>query len=403
MMGSIYNGLSGLIQYSKGLDIISNNVANLNTPGFKSSRVIFQDLFYSSEAGTDSQSGTRGYSVGYGVVADKTSIQFTDGEFKNTKNQSDLAIDGNGFFIVEQDGQRFYTRAGQFTFNEEGKFVVAASGASVLALDESGTLKEISIAPFRQNPHKPTTEIVFENNLSVDDLEHEINNVAVYDANGKQHTFKVVFKNNKAVEPGSWLVEVIDEKNASVTSGEIRFQTNGSPEVDFNTLTFSYEGDGGTTQDITLKFGEPGAINESTNLSGGANSTLRTKSVDGYAIGALVQTKFDEKGVLTLEYSNEQKTEVARIALAQFSFLQGLQGVGQGLFVSTPGQDITISYADEGALGKIKPENIELSNVELTQQFTDMIVVQRGFQASSQVLTVANEMLQELINSRGQG
>lgn len=403
MLGSIYNGLSGLIQYSKGLDIISNNVANLNTPGFKSSRVIFQDLFYSSEAGTDSESGSRGFSVGYGVVADKTSTQFTEGEFKNTRNQSDLAIEGNGFFIVEQEGQRFYTRAGQFTFNENGKFVVAASGASVLALDESGKLRDISIDAFRQNPNKPTSEIKFENNLSVDDLEHEINNIQVFDADGKQRAFKIVFKNNKAAEPGSWLVEVTDEKNVSVTTGEIRFQANGSPELDFNSLSFTYTSEGGTDQEIKLTFGEPGAINESTNLSGGANSTLRTKEIDGYAIGALVKTEFDDKGILTLEYSNGQKSEVARIALANFSFLQGLQGVGRGLFVSTPGQEITINYADEGPFGKIKPENIELSNVELTQQFTDMIVVQRGFQASSQVLTVANEMLQELINSRGQG
>lgn len=401
MMGSIYSGLSGLMHYSKGLDVISNNVANLNTPGFKSSRVIFQDMFYSAESGFEGDSAARGYSAGYGVIAEKTSYQFTQGDLKNTKNQTDLAIDGNGFFIVEKDGQQFYTRAGQFSFNESGKLVMAANGAAVMALNSSGQLEEISIDQLRNNAHKVTSEVKLKGNLSVDDTEHEVKEVDIIDGSGKNHKFTLTFTNKKSSEAGSWSVKVSDEKNTEVGTGVIKFQPTGSPKKDFNTLVFNFKGDNEQEQEIKLYFGEPGTLSDATYLSGGSESSLQVKSVDGYGVGSIIKTEFSDLGVLTLAYSNDQKIEAGRLALAHFSYLQGLQSVGEGLFVSSSEMDMVINYADEDAIGKIKPESVELSNVELTQQFTDMIVVQRGFQASSQILTVTNEMIQELLKSQG--
>lgn len=401
MMGSIYSGLSGLMHYSKGLDVISNNVANLNTPGFKSSRVLFQDMFYSSESGFEGDSAAHEYSAGYGVIADKTSYQFTQGELKNTKNETDLAIDGNGFFIIEKEGQQFYTRAGQFNFNEDGKLVMASNGAAVMLLNSSGLLEEFSIGNLKHHPHKITSEVKLHGNLSVDDSEHEVKEVSVIDGSGKTHKFKLEFTNKKSDEAGSWLVKVTDEKNNEIATGVIKFQPTGSPKKDFNTLVFNYKGENEQEQEITLYFGEPGTLSDSTYLSGGSESFLKVKSADGYGVGSIIKTGFNDKGVLTLEYSNGQKTEAGRLGLAHFSYLQGLQSVGEGLFVSSPEMEMLINYADEDAMGKIRPESVELSNVELTQQFTDMIVVQRGFQASSQILTVTNEMIQELIKSQG--
>ncbi len=402
MFESIYTGLTGLLGFSKGLDIISNNVANLNTPGFKSSQLQFQDLFYQYRMDGNNESAAQ---LGTGVGTGGTSLKFTAGEMRETGNDNDVAIDGNGFFILRKDGQTFYTRVGQFDFDENGFLIARADKQRVAGLTGGNSLHDVNISGFRINPPTPTTEIKFVDNLASGTPQgttHEVDNVTVYDSLGKQHTLKIIFTSNDPTLR-SWFVGVTDETNATLlTNGEIRFSGDGSPAANFNTLSFSYAPSGALANTITLNFGDPGSISGATGLSGTGSgtdqSTLKVASQNGIAIGSLTKISFDPDGYLVATYSNGQTAKPDRLALAWFDHLQALQETGGNLFVNKTDQQVRLAAPGEDVMGKLNGKNIELSNVELTQQFTDMIIIQRGYQGSSQVISAANEMLQDLLD-----
>jgi flagellar hook protein FlgE len=403
MLGSIYNGLTGLLGFSKALDVISNNVANLNTPGFKSSQIQFQDLFYQYQLAGDREGSRAALQMGSGMETGSTSIRFAQGDLRETGTDSDVAIDGNGFFILRKDGETFYTRAGQFEFDQDGFLIDRSNKARVAALGAGNALEDISIIGLQTSPAKATTEIKFLDNLSTGDNEHEITDITIYDTLGASHTIKIKFINNSSATPYSWKVEVREVTGTSDTllsSGEIRFQGNGSPETGFNTLAFDFAPNGATANTISLNFGDPGSFSGATSFSGGTNSTMRMGSQNGYAAGSLTSASFDEAGYLVAQYSNAQTTKYQRLALASFDYLQGLEQVGGNLFLSGGNQKRTLGQPGEGVMGKLRGRSIELSNVDLTQQFTDMIIVQRGYQGSSQIISVTNEMIQQLFDMR---
>ena len=421
MFESIYTGLSGLLSFSKGLDIISNNVANLNTPGFKSSQLEFQDLYYQYRMEGDNPFASQ---LGTGVGTGNTSLRFAPGELRDTGNDTDVAIDGNGFFILRKDGEVFYSRVGQFEFDENGFLIARSNNARVAGLANSatgsvssgiysggggsanaGNLQDVNISGFRTSPAVATTEVKFLDNLSTGDTSHEITNLVVYDSVGTAHTLTITFTNNTAA-PRSWLLEVKDETGTVLSSGEIRFQGNGSPEApiaggpDFNKHSFSYAPNGAVANTITLNFGDPGSFSGATSFSGGINSSLKVGSQNGHAAGSLTKISFDPDGYLVAAYSNGQSDKPARLALAWFNYLQGLQETGGNLFVNNTNQEPRLAPPGADVMGKLAGNKIELSNVELTQQFTDMIIIQRGYQGSSQIISVANEMIQQLFDLR---
>jgi flagellar hook protein FlgE len=192
-------------------------------------------------------------------------------------------------------------------------------------------------------------------------------------------------------------VKVLDEKRTEIATGTISFQPNGSPAEGGNTLVFDYQPDGASKQSITLDFGEPGSFSNVTSFSGGTTSNVTVGTSDGRAEGSLLTLSFDEDGRLLARYSNEQTETGTQLALADFDNVQALQQLGNGLFHAQTSQKPLIGAPGKGAYGKITAGSVESSNIDLSTQFTDMIVVQRGYQASSQVLTVANEMLQQLL------
>lgn len=406
MFGSIYNGLTGLLGFSKGLDVLSHNIANLNTPGFKASELAFRDLFYRYSVSGGNGDGSFSQ-VGCGVDTPSTSIRYRTGESRETGNSLDAAIDGSGFFVLRKDGELFYTRAGQFEIDGDGYLTERMSGARVMAIEGSSALRDINTNDLRSSAPKPTSAVTFVGNLSQGGATHEVKDIAAYDILGGAHQLTIKFINNNSVTSGSWLVEVRDQggttPTAVIASGEIRYQGNGSPLTGYNTVTFDYAPSGVTATAVTLNFGDPGTFSGTTNFSGGTTSDLKTTGQDGYAPGALSKTTFDEKGYLKLSYSNGQTVTGKRLALAWFRDLQKLKASGGGMFVNDSDQKAVLYGATENVMGKILPGKIELSNVELTEQFTDMVIIQRGYQASSQVTSVANEMIQQLLEIRRRG
>lgn len=397
MLGSIFTGLSGLITYSSGLDVVSNNVANLNTPGFKGNDLLYRDLYYRFQWVATQGDQLANEQQGSGVGNNGTLTRFAQGDLQETGNDTDVAVDGNGFFIIRGDSGPEYTRAGQFVFDEDGVLVTADTDERVAGLGENGGLTDITLDGLRTIAPTPTSEVSFVDNLSTDDNQHVIDDLALIDTVGVPQSVTVTFTNNGQTEPRSWLIDVEDEDGVNIVAGaEIRFQANGSPAEDFNTIEFTYTPDDGEPFDVTFFFGNPGSFTNATSFSGGPNSTLIVEDQDGSPSGSLISVGFNRDGALNLEYSNGESVESTRLALAWFDDLQNLRQIEGARFLAQEGQNVRIGGGTEGVFGDVVEETIEISNIELTQEFTDLIVVQRGYQASSQVITVSNEMLEQL-------
>src|SRR5262245_10288772 len=210
MIDSINIGLTGLLAFSKDLTVIGDNVANVNTPGFKGSKLLFAELFSQAQLGDGATRGST-LELGAGVGTLGTQRSFQQGELRATGNGLDAAIDGNGLFVVRKDDETFYTRAGQFSFDADG-FLVDATGARVQAL-QNGVLKDIRLDGLRTSAGNPTSRINFTgilNNNDAPSAPHTVANVAVIDSAGGSQTISVRFTNNRAVTPGSWNVEALD-------------------------------------------------------------------------------------------------------------------------------------------------------------------------------------------------
>ncbi|HWI09720.1 MAG TPA: flagellar hook-basal body complex protein, partial [Burkholderiaceae bacterium] len=266
MFETVYVGMTGLDSYAKGLTVISNNVANLNTPGFKGSQLQFADLFYkNSNAGLGADNPQE--QVGAGVGTGGTFLNFRQGEARSTGNDLDLLIDGAGLFVLRKDGETVYSRAGQFEFDKDGYLVDQTTKARVASLD-AGQLGDLSITGLRASPPKATTKLTFSGNLSTADSQHVISDVTVYDSLGKAIKLKLTFDNTNATTPGSWKISAATSDGASVGTGEIRF-TSGKPTVGFDSVTLNYAPTDGQALSFALDFSS-----DTTSYSAGTDSTL---------------------------------------------------------------------------------------------------------------------------------
>jgi flagellar hook protein FlgE len=392
MFESIYVGLSGLAGFSRNLTVIGNNVSNLNSPGFKASQLHFADLMYASTA-----AGGGALHLGSGVDTGATRVLFTQGAMRETGSATDLAIDGNGLFVLRSEAGTTYTRAGSFEFDAAGFLISRANGARVGALGEGGGLQDIGVGGLRATPGQATSVVRLIDNLSSGDTAHELA-ITVFDAAGASRNLTLALTNNGAAVPRSWLLEVRDAAGNALSSGEIRFGGDGSPAEGFNSHAFTLASPGGEATGIVLQFGDPGSFSGATNFSAGPESTLALGSQDGFAAGSLTEVSFDADGVLVAAYSNGRTSRGPRVALAFFESPQELEAAGAGVFENRGGQRVTLGSPRSGPFGAIAGGALESANVDLAQQFSELIVTQRGYQASSQVITAANEMIQQLFD-----
>jgi flagellar hook protein FlgE len=397
MFESIYVGLTGLSTFARNLSVIGNNVSNINTPGFKASQLMFSDLVYRNAISQGTDGSPASLQLGAGVGTSGSRVLFKQGTLNQTGRDTDLGIDGSGFFVLRADGKTTYTRAGGFTFDADG-FLTAPNGARVAGFD--GGLTDVSTAALRTVPPVATSTIRVLDNLSVgddgttagSDGKQDIS-VSVFDAAGGSHPLTLHFVNNSGAVPGEWTVQV--QAPAGVTignpTGVVHFNAN-LPVPGFTSLSFTLNAPGVTPTTITLD------MSGLTNFSAGADSTAKLGSQDGHAPGSLTKVAFDANGLLTATYSDGETRTGARLALAFFGSPGDLEQVGGGIFDNRSGQRVIIGNPRTGVFGAIAPQSLESANVDLAEQFSELIVSQRGYQASSQVISTANDMIQQLFD-----
>jgi flagellar hook protein FlgE len=391
MFDIISIGMSGLVGYARGLRVIGNNLANVNTTGFKGSQLSFADRFYQmlgTSGGSNAQLGT-------GLDAGSTVVNFQNGTFTQTGNPLDAAVNGEGFFVLHNDGAVRYTRAGQFQFDAEGTLVSHASGASVQGLDANGQLHGISNTTLQVSPPKPTSALKFGGNLSSNaTADVVLNDVTVFDSAGASHALKLTFHDNGAITPGTWTVTVSDT-SGTLASGQIGF-SGGTAVAGASSMALTYTPTGAAPLSITLDFSTT-----VTSFATGATSSLAMASQDGYAMGSLTGMSFDAQGTLVAGYSNGQTVKGMQLALARFDANQELIESGQGNFENPGAAAVHLGTAKSGVFGSIVGGSVENANVDLAQEFSNLIVMQRGYQASSHVISTANDMIQELFDMKG--
>ena len=387
LLSVVSNSLSGFRAFSKTLDNLSHNVANMNSPGFKKQDSYFREL-------NDNQTGD-------GVHFAGTAIRFEQGDIYSTGQDTDLAIDGNGFFIVDKKGELLYTRAGQFKF-EEDKLVDISSGATVMALTDAGELTPIDITDWHVSPPEPTTEVALNGNLSslsaagtefplATDPPVEF---TLYDAQGEKYKCSIVYTKQPT---GEWKADISNEKGEIVGTGYLEFTSAGSPKAGASKFEFEFVVSDGSRQRIVVNAGEPGEFSGLTNFPSQTNG-ISAENIDGRGIGALLSSQFNSQGQLVLTYTNGATEKPYSVALAHFRDNSVLQAITDSLFHSDREPEV-IATADEDIVGNINAQSLERSNVNITDEFSEIIIIQRGYQACSQVMSVSNEMIEELYNS----
>lgn len=515
MMRSLFAGVSALRYHQVRMDVIGNNIANVNTIGYKGSRVTFQELLSQTIRDASAPQAGRGglnpMQVGLGVNLGTIATYHTQGPPQATGVTTDLAIQGDGFFILSHGNERFYTRAGMFDIDRDGNVVSLATGYRVMGwvadgrgnIDTNATVTEITIPKGATIDPAATTEIVLEGNLDARDSGRLSYSPSTVDITVGDETTQVTFTliptgNFNEFEwrvtatKGTW-DEDRDPPSGTIRlddKGEVVASTGDSPftlRLNGNSITFDPPGvsggldfgwsypDGtkseakgvfqpaeatvttiavfdslGSTHDVAIHFqkiddnrwkwwAEDEAGNELAGSNreivfdaqgrvltasgtitipgvGGASpiqitpsfagltqfgeaATATAVSQNGYGAGVLTSIGIDANGVIVGSFSNGLDRNLAQIATATFANPSGLLKAGDTLFrISTNSGPALVGVPGTGSRGSISSGTLEMSNVDLSQEFTDMIVTQRGFQANSRIITTSDEMLQELVN-----
>ncbi len=392
MLRSLFSGISGLRSHQTMLDVTGNNIANVNTTGFKASQIQFQDTLSQMLTGaTGAQDGVGGANpaqVGLGVQVAGITTNFTQGAAQLTGRSTDMMISGDGFFVVRQGTQQFYTRAGSFDFDSTGQMVLPGDGAIVQGwaaengvIDTSAAVGDIRVGVGTVMPAKATTTAPFAGNLQADAKDGTVKTVAVkaYDAIGNEREIELTLTKGAT----GWTM--------SATDGTASYPATGT-----EAMTFDAAGNLTSTQSFAL-----GAV--TVDLSGVTGlagvDTVAAQKQDGYASGILESFSLGSDGTITGSFSNGLKQALGRIAMASFTNPSGLSKAGGSLFTTTVNSgDPQVGAAGTGGRGTLSSGSLEMSNVDLSTEFTQLIIAQRGFQANSRVITTSDEVLQELVN-----
>lgn len=485
MMRSLYSGVSGLKNHQTRMDVVGNNISNVNTTGFKSSRVTFSDTLSQTLSGasapTDNRGGTNPKQIGLGSATSSIDTLFTDGSVQSTGVNTDLCLSGNGLFVVKDGNLSYYTRNGNFKFDKQGYYVnsdgLKVQGWSATtpgdAINTNGQPSEICIPAGKTMAASATTKATFSSNLNAaepmiksitittaDGKTETINTdgktfkvgapytiggtastiasltlnmtdgtnttetegsftvgyskpkttiATVYDSLGNSHNVVIYMTKTGADDTGStWRMSLADVKtdgtstatlkdsngkdiNLAMPKTEVKFNVNGGYDTGSGTTTLTLINGAVGTQTVALDF---------TALTQYAGSSTAFATTDGNAAGTLKSVSIDSSGVITGTYTNGLNVQEAQVAIAQFNNASGLTKTGNSLYTESNNSG-TPNIGTVNDLGcTVTPSSLEMSNVDMASELTDMIVTQRGYQSNSKIITVSDELLETLINMK---
>ncbi len=405
MMRSMFAGVSGLRTHQFRMDVIGNNIANVNTVGFKASRVTFQEIFSQTLRGAsaprEGRGGTNLQQVGLGCALSSIDVLHTQGNLQMTQKTTDLAVQGAGFFVLSDGTRLVYTRAGNFDIDAAGYLVNASNGlrvqgwmatAGTFPVKDRNNLTDVRIPVGQAIPARATDRVAYGGNLDARAAEGDIfvTSVDVYDSLGRAHSMTVTFEKTANPNEWKWTVSGLPNLVPGTDWGTITFTTSGTFQAQTGGPV-QFQADGADASSITLDFGSLTQY--------AASYTVAESERNGYRMGSLETFTIDSTGKVVGVYSNGLTQEIAQVALATFNNPGGLMRMGENLLAESNNSGLPqLGEAGTGGRGMIAPGALEMSNVDLAQEFTAMIVTQRGFQANSRVITTTDEMLQELVN-----
>lgn len=422
---NLFTGTSGIAAHGEGIGVVGDNIANVSTVGFKSSRAGFSDVLGGVAA--------NGQRTGVGVQIGNIQSRLGQGSIQQTGGPLDMAIRGSGFFVVEGDNAgvpgQYYTRDGRFSIDSEG-YVANPSGQRLqgyaIAPDgtQSSALGDLDIGA-GQNPPLATSEVSMVMNLdgtstpppafdpaNPDATSNFASSVTVFDSLGAEHRVDVYYRSNGS---GAWewhaMVDGGEVTGGSAgtaveaASGTLQFDANGALDVEtLGPAAIDFVG-AAAGQSIAFDFGDAISTDGGTGLVGttqfAGSSTVTTLHQDGYGFGDLVDIAIADDGTMQGLFSNGQRRAIARVAIARFPGEDGLARAGGALFSETPdsGQAV-VDGAAVGGRGAITAGALEMSNVDLASELVTMISYQRAFSANVKTVTTADEMLAEVSNMK---
>ena len=434
-------GSAGLGVSSTWMNVIGDNISNLNTTGYKAGRASFVDFMPQHVFGVNG-----GGQIGAGAATSKVTTLLGQGSFDTTDNALDMAIDGNGFFVVSDGVQDFYTRAGEFRYDSDG-YIVNGAGLKVQGYSGNGVgvtaaLGDLKI-PTTDLPGSATSSVTIEAALSAEeevgtdvaaldffgtgtgtstlvdagDAADFTTSTTIYDSRGVGHDVTILFERS-GPNDYTWRAVCDASEAYDATGTQFSTDTGNAFEISTGTLTFDTSGTltgitqtdtsaattwtfGGTdTPAINFDFGldSTGTETDGVVTMSGEESSLTAIAQDGTMTGELTGITVETDGTLTGAYSNGEEVDIGRVGLATFQANDGLERVGGALFRATPGAgEAAVGMAGTGGRGTIAGNALEKSNVDLEGQFVSMITAQRSYQASSKVISTANDTLQTLL------
>lgn len=437
MLQAMYNGVSAIDANQQQMDVIGNNIANVNTTAYKSGNVTFQDQLSQTIRGASagngvSIGGTNAQQIGLGVRIGSIGMGMEQGGLTSAASPTDLAIQGNGFFMLGDgaNGQVQYTRDGTFSVDNCGNLVNASDGQYVLGWQSDPTTgKPDTTQQINANSHLSipvgsltsvgqTANASFGGNLSADSTSTDpayTRSIKVYDSLGEGQTVTLAFTRDAALPAGapagavgSWTWNATGDAVSApsgtppntLNTGDIFFDANGK-EVQTargaTTATGKIEltntDNSATPQDIAPNFA---ALTQVSGVSSAA-----PVSQDGFGPGTLSSFNIDSTGAITGIFNNGQTRALGQIAMAQFANPEGLQRAGGNDFDSTTNSGIAqVGTATTNGLGQINTGYLEQSNVDLSTEFTNMIISQRSFQANTKIVSTVDQMLNDVITMK---
>lgn len=438
MVRAMYSGVSGLRIHQTKMDVIGNNIANVNTAGFKSGRVTFSEIFsqtlQGASAASDKIGGRNPMQVGLGANISSIDTLMTEGAAMRTDNALDMKIEGDGFFVLQSAGGFRFSRAGAFRIDNAGN-LVNPEGLNVMGwpVDSAtgniskGKVSKIQIMKPENMYSKPTmtSDAILTGNLDKDDpnLPHDkdgvLMNFNIYDSQG--YRYKVSARIHEIAPPTTPPATPVDkyiitvegiktedgrDVNSTLTPTSVSVEFNDAGKVDPTTATtFQITAIDSTTnltaasfENITVDF------SQLTLFDGNTTATGRAGDLNGFGagnkVGSLSAFNIGSDGIILGSYTNGESKKLGQVVIAKFQNPAGLQKVGNNLFQVTnnSGEFDGIGVDPQADGGRLNGGVLEMSNVDLSREFTDMITTQRGFQANSRIITSTDEMLQELVN-----